>query len=42
MLKKKWVQDSKNQLKPGLVDIGAGMKTVLASAEVAAEKNRLF
>ena len=28
----------KNQLEPGLVDIGAGTKAVLASLQVAAEK----
>ena len=32
----------KNQLEPGLVDIGAGTKAVLASVQVAAEKKRLF
>ena len=43
MLNGKWLQDSKNQLKPGLVDIGAGTKAVLAFAQVAAEKKkRLF
>ena len=42
MLNEKWLQDSKNQLEPGLVDIGAGTKAVLASAQVAAEKKRLF
>ena len=40
MLNGKWLQDSKNQLKPGLVDIGAGTKAVLAFAQVAAEKKR--
>ena len=42
MLNEKWLQDSKNQVEPGLVDIGAGTKAVLASAQVAAEKKRLF
>ena len=38
MLNEKWLQGSKNQLEPGLVDIGAGTKAVLASAQVATEK----
>ena len=38
MLNEKWLQDSKNQLEPDLVDIGAGTKAVLASAQIAAEK----
>ena len=42
ILNEKWLQGSKNQLEPGLVDIGAGTKAVLASAQVAAEKKRLF
>ena len=42
MLDEKWLQDSKNQLEPGLGDIGAGMKAVLASAQVATEKTKLF
>ena len=42
MLNEKWLQDSKNQLKPGLVDIGAGMKAVFASAQVSAKKKKLF
>ena len=40
MLNEKLLQDSKNQLEPGLVDIVAGTKAVLASAQVAAEKKR--
>ena len=40
MLNEKWLQGSKNQLEPGLVDIGAATKAVLASAQVAAEKKR--
>ena len=42
MLNEIWLQDSKNQLEPGLIDIGAGMKAVLASMQVDAEKKRLF
>ena len=42
MLNEKWLQGSKNQLEPGLVDIGAATKAVLASAQDAAEKKRLF
>ena len=42
MLNEKWLQDSKNQLELGLVDIGASMKAVLASAQVATEKKKLF
>ena len=42
MLNEKWLQDSKTQLEPGLVGIGAETKAVLASTHVAAEKNRLF
>ena len=38
MQNEKWFQDSKNQLEPGLGDIGAGKKAVLASAQAAAEK----
>ena len=42
MLNDKWLQVSKNQLEPSLVYTGAGTKAVLASAQVAAEKMRLF
>ena len=42
MLNEKWLQDSKNQLEPGLVDIGAGTKAGLAIMQVAAEKKRSF
>ena len=42
MLNEKWLQDSKNQLEPGLDDIGAGTKAVLASSQVATEKTKLF
>ena len=35
------IQDSKNQLEPGLVDSGAGTKAVLASVQVAAEKKKI-
>ena len=42
MLNEIWLQDSKNQLEPGLIDIGAGMKAVLASMQVAAEKKDCF
>ena len=42
MLNEKWLQDSKNQLEPGLVDIGAGTKAGLAFMQVAAEKKRSF
>ena len=41
MLNEKLLQDSKNQLEPGLVDIVAGTKAVLASAQVAAEKKEI-
>ena len=41
MLNEKWLQDSKNQLELGLVDIGASMKAVLASAQVATEKKKI-
>ena len=40
MLNEKWLQDSKNQLEPGLVDDGAGMKSVLTSVQVATEKKK--
>ena len=42
MLNEKWLQDSKNQVEPGLVDIGAGTKAGLAFMQVAAEKKRSF
>ena len=42
MLNDKWLEESKNHLEPGLVDTGAGIKAVLASAQVTAEKKRLF
>ena len=42
MLNDTWLQVSKNQLEPSLVDTGAGTKAVLASAQVAAEKMRFF
>ena len=42
MLNEKWLQDSKNQLEPGLDGIGAGTKAVLASSQVATEKTKLF
>ena len=32
----------KNQLEPGLVDIGVGMEAAFASTEVTAEKKTLF
>ena len=41
MLNEKWLQGSKNQLEPDLVDIGAATKAVLASAQVAAEKKEI-
>ena len=42
MLNEKWLQNSKTQLEPGLVGIGAETKAVLASVQVGAEKKRLF
>ena len=41
MLNGKWLQDSKNQLEPSQVDIGAGTKAVLASGQVAAKKKEI-
>ena len=41
ILNEKLLQDSKNQLEPGLVDIAAGMKAALASVQVAAEKKEI-
>ena len=40
MLNEKLLQDSKDQLEPGLVDDGTGTKSVLTSVQVATEKKK--